>query len=82
MKAHCFLCGKTVSVGSSVCVDCENNKQIETVGYKPGMTVLLSSSTSSRLLTLYRKYFSKPEIEEAYQAYVRSRSLCDEPSQS
>lgn len=82
MQSHCFICGKSISVGFSVCVDCEKNKQIETVEHKPGMTVLLSSSTSSRLLTLYRKYFSKPEIEEAYQAYVRSRSLCDEPSQS
>lgn len=76
----CVVCGKHIGPGSNVCAFCENDMVNEAVRFSPGMAVLLTSSVSLKLIALYQKYFSRPEVQDAFEVY--SQSLCDEPSQS
>lgn len=76
MKNNCCICGKPILAGTHICVDCIAGAQEGTIEYKPDMIVLMSSELSTRLYALYQKYFSRPEIESAFQAYSKGLSDC------
>ena len=78
----CIRCGKTHTLCSQLCRECEEiiSSQKALIEYSPDQKVIASDSFGERIFSFFQTYFSRPEVQTAFEAYAQS--LCDEPSQS
>lgn len=78
----CVICGKETSFGCQLCCDCEETilNNSETVEYDPSLQLIPSNSFTQNILLFFQEFFSRPDVQIAYEAYAQSHS--DGPSQS
>lgn len=81
-QSVCYCCGAPMQAGGSICVSCEAGVTTqEVISDVPDDAVLLFSGVLiEQLRALHQKYLSRPEVSEAYKAYVSQHS--DVPAQS
>lgn len=78
----CIRCGKQHFLSGQLCRECEEtiSNQGELMEYSPDQRIIASDSFGQRIFSFFQDYFSRPEVQTAFEAYAQS--LCDESSQS
>lgn len=78
----CIRCGKQHFLSGQLCRECEEtiSNQGELIEYSPDQRIIASESFGQRIFSFFQAYFSRPEVQTAFEAHAQS--LCDEPSQS
>ena len=77
----CIRCGKTHTLYTQLCRECEEiiSSQKALIEYSPDQEVIASDSFGKRIYSFFQTYFSRSEVQTAFEAYAQS--LCDESSQ-
>jgi hypothetical protein len=79
---YCCICGKELLTNCGICTSCSKNihSSKELAQYNSENEIFAPPELAQNLYALYERYFSRPEVQAAYEAY--QQKLSDEPSQS